>query len=160
MIARGRSVRSSTSPPTTGSSSRSTPPTASTPPSSRAARCWTWGVSRVVRPRHPGVPTSVTAVGALTETGVDGQLGITLGHGRAMSTLTTTLWSQTPNVASISGTAGRIEIEGTFYAPTSFRVIRHDGAEWRYDGFRGEGKQYQAAEVARCIDAGLTESPA
>ncbi|MHA7135267.1 Gfo/Idh/MocA family protein [Oerskovia turbata] len=106
-----------------------------------------------------GAPSSVTAVGALTETGVDGQLGITLGHGRAMATLSTTLWSPTPNVAAISGTAGRIEVEGTFYAPTSFRVIRHDGARWRYDGFRGEGKQYQAAEVARCVAAGLTESP-
>ncbi|MBD7979635.1 Gfo/Idh/MocA family protein [Oerskovia merdavium] len=106
-----------------------------------------------------GAPSSVTAVGALTETGVDGQLGITLGYGRAMATLSTTLWSQTPNVASISGTAGRIEVEGTFYAPTSFRVVRHDGAEWRYEGFRGEGKQYQAAEVARCLEAGLTESP-
>ncbi len=106
-----------------------------------------------------GAPSTVTAVGALTETGVDGQVSIVLGYGDTQATLSTTLWSRTANTAVISGTAGRIEVEGTFYAPTSFRVVRHDGASWYYDGFSGEGKQYQAAEVARRVAAGETQSP-
>ncbi|MET3973761.1 Gfo/Idh/MocA family oxidoreductase [Cellulosimicrobium sp. 4261] len=106
-----------------------------------------------------GAPSTVTAVGALTETGVDGQASIVLGYGDTQATLSTTLWSRTANTAVISGTAGRIEVEGTFYAPTSFRVVRHDGASWYYDGFSGEGKQYQAAEVARRVAAGETQSP-
>ncbi|WP_435738473.1 Gfo/Idh/MocA family oxidoreductase [Cellulosimicrobium sp. PMB13] len=107
-----------------------------------------------------GAPSSVTAVGALTETGVDGQVSIVLGYeGGAQATLSTTLWSRTATGAVISGTAGRIEVEGAFYAPTSFRVVRNDGSSWFYDGFSGEGKQYQAAEVARRVTAGETQSP-
>ena len=106
-----------------------------------------------------GVPASVTAVGALTASGVDGQVSITLGYGDTQATLSTTLWSRTATAAVISGTAGRIEVEGAFYAPTSFRVVRHDGSSWYYDGFSGEGKQYQAAEVARRVAAGETQSP-
>jgi hypothetical protein len=90
---------------------------------------------------------------------VDGQVSVVLGYGDTQATLSTTLWSRTATTAVISGTAGRIEVEGTFYAPTSFRVIRHDGASWYYDGFTGEGKQYQAAEVARRVAAGETQSP-
>ncbi|WP_253182026.1 Gfo/Idh/MocA family protein [Cellulosimicrobium cellulans] len=107
-----------------------------------------------------GAPDAVTAVGALTETGVDGQTSIVLSYGsRVQATLSTTLWSRTATTAVVNGTAGRIEVEGAFYGPTSFRVVRHDGASWVYDGFRGEGKQYQAAEVARCVAAGATQSP-
>ena len=106
-----------------------------------------------------GAPESVAAVGALTETAVDGQVGMVLGYpGGVQAVLSTTLWSRTANTAVISGTEGRIEVARTFYAPTSFTVERHDGATWTYDGFRGEGKQYQAAEVARRITAGDVQS--
>ena len=58
-----------------------------------------------------GVPTSILAVGQMTETNVDGQVSIIFGYGdRTQASLQTTLWSQTPTVASISGTGGRIEI--------------------------------------------------
>ncbi|MCA5892180.1 Gfo/Idh/MocA family oxidoreductase [Isoptericola sp. NEAU-Y5] len=107
-----------------------------------------------------GLPESVTAVGSLTESGVDGQISIVLGYaGGAQATLSTTLWSRTATTAVISGTKGRIEVDGAFYGPTSFRVVRNDGERWTYDGFRGEGKQYEAAEVARQVAAGRTESP-
>jgi len=83
-----------------------------------------------------------------------------LGYpGGVQATLSTTLWARTANTAVISGTEGRIEVADTFYAPTSFTVERHDGSTWAYDGFRGEGKQYQAAEVARRVAAGETQSP-
>jgi predicted dehydrogenase len=107
-----------------------------------------------------GAPSSVTAVGSLTETGVDGQVSVVLGYeGGAQATLSTTLWSRTATAAAISGTAGRIEVDGAFYAPTSFRVVREDGSTWAYEGFSGEGKQYQAAEVARLVAAGEKQSP-
>ena len=38
-------------------------------------------------------------------------------------------------------------------------MVRNDGSSWFYDGFSGEGKQYQAAEVARRVAAGETQSP-
>ncbi|ROS76612.1 Gfo/Idh/MocA family protein [Cellulomonas sp. PhB143] len=107
-----------------------------------------------------GAPDAVTAVGALTETGVDGQVSIVLSHGpRAQSTLQTSLWAVGENGAVVTGSRGRIEVDGWFYTPTGFRVVRDDGVSWTYEGFAGEGKEYEAAEVARCVAAGLTESP-
>ena len=107
-----------------------------------------------------GVPDAVTAVGVLTDTGVDGQVSIVLSYGeRVQATLSTTLWAKTPTTASISGTEGHIDIAGDFYAPTSFTVTRRDGARWSFDRPEDKGLQYEAAEVARRVTAGETQSP-
>ena len=107
-----------------------------------------------------GVPGRVQAAGSLTPTGVDGQISIALGYGeRAQASLHTTLWSRTATTAVIGGTEGRIEVETDFYRPTAFTVIRNDGSYWSYDREVDGGFQYQAAEVARRIAAGETESP-
>jgi predicted dehydrogenase len=107
-----------------------------------------------------GVPDAVAAVGTLTETAVDGQVTAVLSYGaRVQATLTTTLWSRTPTTASISGTEGHIQVAGSFYAPTSFTVTRRDGARWTFDRPSARGLQYEAAEVARRVAAGETESP-
>src|SRR5690606_8975411 len=99
-----------------------------------------------------GVPTAVHANGQLTETGVDGQVAISLEYeGRAQALLSTTLWAKTPTTAHISGTDGRIEVAGDFYRPTSFRVVRRDGSEWTFDRPVDGGFQFQAAEVARRV---------
>ncbi|MFN3867001.1 MAG: gfo/Idh/MocA family oxidoreductase, partial [Demequina sp.] len=52
-----------------------------------------------------------------------------------------------------------IEIDGTFYTPTTFTLFRLDGTSWSYDGVVDNGFQFQAAEVARQVAAGNTESP-
>jgi predicted dehydrogenase len=107
-----------------------------------------------------GVPDEVRALGQLTETGVDGQIGMTLSYGdRAQALLTTTLWAKTPTTAAISGTEGTITVEGSFYAPTSFRVQRRDGRAWTFEQPVEHGLQYEAAEVARRVAEGATESP-
>ncbi|PKQ26962.1 MAG: oxidoreductase [Actinobacteria bacterium HGW-Actinobacteria-4] len=107
-----------------------------------------------------GVPDSVTSVGQLTETGVDGQVSVILNYGpRAQATLHTTLWAQTPTTAVIAGTEGRIEVAGDFYRPTSFTVKRKDGTSWTFDGDFPNGYAFEAAEVANRIAAGDTESP-
>ncbi|HWS57876.1 MAG TPA: Gfo/Idh/MocA family oxidoreductase [Actinotalea sp.] len=107
-----------------------------------------------------GVPDSVQATGSLTPAGVDGQLSIALGYGeRAQASLHTTLWSRTATTAVIGGTEGRIEIATDFYRPTSFTVVRNDGTWWGYDREVDGGFQYQAAEVARRVAEGATQSP-
>lgn len=107
-----------------------------------------------------GAPDGVTAVGTLTETGVDGQVSAVLSYGpRVQATVSTTLWSKTPTTASISGTEGHIQVAGDFYTPTSFTVTRRDGARWTFDRPASMGLQYEAAEVARCVAAGRTQSP-
>lgn len=107
-----------------------------------------------------GVPDAVQAVGQLTPDGVDGQISIVLTYGdRTQATLSTTLWSKTPTIATISGTEGNIWVKGSFYAPTSFRVQRRDGRVWDFDQPGTKGLQYEAAEVARQVAAGQTQSP-
>jgi len=106
-----------------------------------------------------GAPTAVHATGQMTETGVDGQVAMTLEHdSRARSLLHTTQWARTPTVALLSGTEGRIEVAGEFYRPSSLRVVRRDGSEWTFSRPVDGGFQFQAAEVARCVAEGRTES--
>jgi hypothetical protein len=85
--------------------------------------------------------------------------------------VTCTVESFTPRRAWIAGTLGTIEIDPTFYAPSRFTLRRFgergapDGAAETFepdgDALAGPGKglRFEAAEVARCLAAGLTESP-
>jgi predicted dehydrogenase len=106
-----------------------------------------------------GPPDRISAIGALTPTGVDGQVSIALGFSAVQASLHTTLEANTATTAVVFGTLGRIEIEGRFYAPTRFTLARDDGTRWTYDGVVDAGMQYEAAEVARCVGAGLAQSP-
>lgn len=108
-----------------------------------------------------GVPDSITAVGRLRETGVDGSVAMVFDYPSmgAQASLTTTMEARTPCVALIGGTEGFVTVDRTFYNPTTFTVTRNDGTSWTYDGTVPNGFQFEAAEVARCVDAGLTESP-
>lgn len=107
-----------------------------------------------------GVPDGVLASGALSDTDVDGQETMLLRYGpRTLAVCSASLWARTPNRAAISGTEAMIEVDGPFYAPTSFTVHRgreHTTVRSDVEG----GFQYEAAEVARCVAAGHTESPA
>ena len=70
-----------------------------------------------------GAPQEVSAVGRLTETGVDGHVALVLGYGpKTLAQLDTTLWTKTPTTAVISGTEGSIEIDGDFYGPNLTRL--------------------------------------
>ncbi len=107
-----------------------------------------------------GVPDRVRALGSLTPTGVDGQVSIALGFGdAAQASLHTTLWARTATTAVVFGTRGRIELATDFYRPTSFAVVRDDGARWSFTEPVQDGLQYEAAEVARCVAEGRAESP-
>jgi predicted dehydrogenase len=107
-----------------------------------------------------GAPSAITAVGQLTATGVDGHTSVVLTYGpRTQAVVDTTLWSATPCTAWIAGDEGRLEVERTFYAPSSFRITRRDGTAWTYDGRVVGGFQYQIAEAARRIAEGDLESP-
>jgi predicted dehydrogenase len=106
-----------------------------------------------------GAPERVLASGTLTATGVDGQDVVALDFADGVhAAISTTLWAATPQSVTIGGTEGYIAGDPWTYGGGGFTVFRRDGSQRRYDGFRGEGKQYQAAEVARCLDAGVLES--
>jgi predicted dehydrogenase len=107
-----------------------------------------------------GAPEEVTAVGSLTAAGVDAQVSAILTYaGDVQATLHTTLLARTPTVAAIWGTEGYVEVAGAFYRPTSFTVHRR-GAEPRQASYlEDHGLHHEAAEVARRVAAGDTESP-
>ncbi len=113
-----------------------------------------------------GLPGRVQAVGTLTETGVDRQVSILMDgfaeHPRAHAVLTTTLAAKTPTTATISGTAGRIELEDAFYIPGPVRLIDVDGdqvvrPERQYLGH--QGLCHEAAHFAQLVADGRGESP-
>ena len=60
-----------------------------------------------------GNPDRVLSTGSLTDTGVDAQVSMVLTTGPAQAVLNTTLLAKTPTTASISGSAGRLEMSGS-----------------------------------------------
>ena len=108
-----------------------------------------------------GEPTTVRAMITPAFTGVDGQTSMLFGYDSgAQAVLTCTSLARSATRASIVGTEARIDIDGDFYAPTSFTLTDHDGGSRRFEfTTEGRGLHYQAVEAARCIRAGETESP-
>jgi predicted dehydrogenase len=107
-----------------------------------------------------GTPERVTAVSDPTTTGVDAQTSIVLQYaGGRHAVLTTTLGAATANVATIVGTEGRIEVDRTWYQPTSFTMTLESGQVERFEEPRvGHGLRFEAAEVGRCLREGRLES--
>jgi predicted dehydrogenase len=106
-----------------------------------------------------GVPETVIAHGTLAETGVDDHVSMVFAYdGGAQAMLHTSSTASGAAGARIIGTRGRIEIGEFFFGPTGFEVVRDDGTSWTFTSPEGEGKAYEAAEVARCLAAGETQS--
>jgi predicted dehydrogenase len=105
----------------------------------------------------------VGAAGQMTTTGVEGQVAAIVRHeSGAQSLHHSTILSDTPTRAVIAGTEAVLELEPPFFMPGALRIRFHDGRpELTYDEPRlGHGGLfYSAAEAARRIAAGQTESP-
>lgn len=108
-----------------------------------------------------GKPNRIVTLVEPAFTGVDGQTSMLFGYASgAQAVLTCTLSAKSPTRGAIVGTEARIEIDGSFYAPTSFELITRDGERTRFeDSHEGRGLWHQAEEVARCLREGLLESP-
>jgi len=111
-----------------------------------------------------GAPGSITARGTLTSTGVDRQASAILdGYpgSAAHAVVTTTLASRTPTTAWISGSAGRIELDGPFYTPGTVRLVTDGGVlESEPPAITGHaGLCYEAAHFAQLVASERTESP-
>ena len=121
------------------------------------------GVYPVALADHVLGPLSdVASRGNLTPEGVDATVGVTaFGSGGALARMTCTMAAATPCTAVIAGTEARIEMDSVFYTPrTTLRLVAPDGAlldTWAPEP-REHGFRYQAAEFARALAAGRTES--
>jgi predicted dehydrogenase len=107
-----------------------------------------------------GQPRSVQSNAVLKATGVDGAVATLFGYDSGAVAVTLS-GSDTagPNVASVMGTAGRIDIGAVWYLPAVLRV--YDSAGTLKETFeapvKGRGMHYQAIEVERLITSRATE---
>jgi predicted dehydrogenase len=102
-----------------------------------------------------GAPTTMSATARFKPTGVDAEVAIIMTHaGGAISSTVSALDLAHPNEARIFGSKARIEIDATWYAPTSFRVVDYDGMviEQFNERVAGRGMQFQAFEMEDMIE--------
>lgn len=111
-----------------------------------------------------GEPADVVARAVLSEEGVDLQTGAVLSwESGALATVHCSLTGGTPVAASVTGSAGRIDVPDGFFFPERF-VLHRDGRdpeEFTADPADGprDSLRHEAAEVMRALRAGETESP-
>ncbi|MET0416986.1 MAG: Gfo/Idh/MocA family oxidoreductase [Actinoplanes sp.] len=108
-----------------------------------------------------GKPASVQSWAHLTPEGVDENTGVLFGYEPgAVAALTCSINGASRNAASITGTEGRIDLPVGFFVPREFELTRPDRDVEKFEfPFEGNGYQFEAAEVQRCILAGELESP-
>jgi predicted dehydrogenase len=109
----------------------------------------------------PGA-THVNAVGQPHPAGVNGQAAAVLTDPPGnQAVLHTTLFGNTPTTATVAGTEGTLAIPGPFYQPGDMvlsssagdRRLTYTEPQTAHDAL-----YFEAAEVARCIEAGERES--
>ena len=107
-----------------------------------------------------GVPEKVQASAIMTDKGVDASTSILFTYASgAQAILTTTMIAQTPCRAVVSGVNGWLEIDRTFYNPTTMRVHLYDGTTTEYpSNYQGHGLREQAIEFANIVRTGKFES--
>jgi predicted dehydrogenase len=108
-----------------------------------------------------GAPDQIRTVSAAAPTGVDANTAMIARYpGGAVGLYHCGLWANSPQVAIITGAGGTITVGTPFYQPDSFTLIPAAGEpRTKQITLHGRGFTYEAAEVARCLRAGLTESP-
>lgn len=106
----------------------------------------------------------VGATAKLTDLGVDVQSAALLTTDGAVATASSNFNGRSATYGEVVFERGAIEMADQFYRPTSLRLRtfgegKPDNGELvEWDGTVPGGFQYQAAEVARCLAAGLKES--
>ena len=105
-------------------------------------------------------PEAIASLAELGETGVDEQSGYVFRYaGGEMAMLWSAVRTASPQVASIIGTEGRIEIHNRWWIPKTLTLYRSgEESETIEVPFEGNGYNYEAIEVGNCLRADKTES--
>jgi predicted dehydrogenase len=109
-----------------------------------------------------GPPDEITATGKLAPTGADEScLAVLQYENGATASAFSTLRAYTSLTAEISGTEGTITIPSAWYKTNTFNLHRLGEEEQNFTfDVVTNGFEYQIREVMRCLEQGLTESPA
>jgi predicted dehydrogenase len=107
-----------------------------------------------------GAPSDIASLAQLGATGVDEQAGIVMRYdGGRLAVLTTAIRTSSPHEALILGTAGHIKVHDAWWKPSTLTLVRDGKLEEPIDvPAVGNGYNYEAAEVMRCLREGRTES--
>ncbi|MBI4552259.1 MAG: Gfo/Idh/MocA family oxidoreductase [Candidatus Latescibacteria bacterium] len=107
-----------------------------------------------------GPPTRIAGMAHLGATGVDEQSAMILGYGRGeLAILSCAVRTHTPQEACIIGTEGFIKIHSPFWCATTATLSVSGQDEQRVEmPHTGNGYNYEAEEVMRCLRAGALES--
>lgn len=109
-----------------------------------------------------GAPSAIASTVTLGKTGVDEQAAIAFGYeSGAVATIGVTIQVSPVNLGFILGTKGRIEIHHDWHRPEGLTFVPYGGEPQSisYPLVEGNGYQYEAIEVGRCLREGLLESP-
>ena len=108
-----------------------------------------------------GAPEKIISDVTKTDEGVDLQTSMIFHYQNgAQAILTCTMANRTAITATIAGSKARLELDASFYAPTSMRLITRDGGVTEYPNtYIGHGLREEAVEFARMVRAGEIESP-
>ena len=106
-----------------------------------------------------GEPTEVAALGHLGSTGVDEQSACVLKYkGGQLAVLSDAVRTGTPMEATVMGTEGYVRVHSLWWRPVRLTVHVKGGDQVIDVPFEGNGYNYEAAEVGRCLREGRLES--
>jgi predicted dehydrogenase len=107
-----------------------------------------------------GEPERIATMADIGETGVDEQAAAIMGYGEGrIAIIWTAVRTNTPHETTILGSEGMIRIERPSWQATRMTVSRSGQPDEQIElGFPGNGYQFEAAEIARCLREGRTES--
>jgi predicted dehydrogenase len=110
-----------------------------------------------------GEPATLLAASQAHPAGVHGQVGAVLSDGLGRQAVVhTTLFGDTPTTASISGARGSLALSGPFYQPGDVLFTPSGGGPAltaTEPRTAHDALFFEAAEVARCIVDGRTQTP-
>ncbi len=106
-----------------------------------------------------GRPSSIASLAEIGATGVDEQSAMVLAYPRGqLALLACAVRTSTSQSARIYGTTGYIDIPNFWHATTATLAINGKEPEHIEIPLEGNGFNYEAAEVMRCLQAGKLES--
>ncbi|HBN84867.1 MAG TPA: dehydrogenase [Clostridiales bacterium] len=105
-------------------------------------------------------PEAIEALGEIGETSVDEQSAYLFRYkGGQMAVLYSAIRTETPTEAVIMGTTGRIKLHAPFYKTQKVSLIKGCEETLIDIPYEGNGYQFEAMEMMRCLNEGLLESP-
>ena len=107
-----------------------------------------------------GSPDEIIASSISTNQDVDSKTSMVFKYNNGLiANLSCSMYDTQPNRAIISGSDGYIEIDHTFYAPTTIRLHKKDQEMVEYkNDYDGHGLREQAIYMEKCVSGKKLES--